>query len=84
MWRRRKLGKRLQKKSKKLPKFTYIIYGGGEKGKNTLYLVFREGKNARYSVFLDAIYYICDYIYAEMAKTVEKCEKLCEKSVDIG
>ena len=41
--------------------------------------MFEEGKNARYSVFPCAIYYIC----SKMAKNVEKCEKLCEKSVDI-
>ena len=45
--------------------------------------MFEESKNARYSVFVGTIYYMCDYIYAEMVKIVEKSGKLCEKSVDM-
>ena len=53
-----------------------MIYGRGENGENTLYLAFEEGKNARYSVFVGTIYYIC----AEIVEIVEKC-KNCAKKV---
>ena len=42
--------------------------------------MFAERQNARYSVFVGTVYYIC----VKMIRIVEKCEKLCEKSVDIG
>ena len=57
-----------------------MIYGRGENGENTLYLAFEEGKNARYSVFVGTIYYIC----AEIVEIVEKCKNCAKKVLTWG